>query len=156
MSAMVNPQILILIADYYQEICAHLETGAGRVLESQGIGYSIERVPGALEIPTALALAIKANKFSGNNGAGIYAGCVALGCVIRGETSHYDIVAEQSARFLLELATKHGIPVGNGILTVDSRDQAIERAHPDKRDKGGDAAQACLSLMALSAKLNNS
>ncbi|MGI9378486.1 MAG: 6,7-dimethyl-8-ribityllumazine synthase [Methyloligellaceae bacterium] len=152
---MSQPQILILIADYYEEICSQLETGACRALERKGIGYKIERVPGALEIPTALALAINADKFSGDSASRAFSGCVALGCVIRGETSHYDIVANQSAGFLLELATKHGIPVGNGILTVDNRDQAIERAHPDKRDKGGDAAQACLALMALSDRFDD-
>jgi 6,7-dimethyl-8-ribityllumazine synthase len=77
---------------------------------------------------------------------------VALGCVIRGETSHYDIVANESARALLEMGTAHGIPVGNGILTVDNRDQAWVRANVEGKNKGGDAACACADLMNLAAE----
>jgi 6,7-dimethyl-8-ribityllumazine synthase len=97
-------------------------------------------VPGALEIPGAIKLA-----------AGSYDGFVALGCVIRGETYHFEIVANESARGIMDLTVRDGLAVGNGILTVEDEDQALVRARAEKGGKGGDAARACLSLMSLKA-----
>jgi 6,7-dimethyl-8-ribityllumazine synthase len=99
-------------------------------------------VPGALEIPQAIAIALAAAKRR-------YAGVVALGCVIRGETSHYDIVAGESARALMDLAISLKTPIGNGILTVNTEAQAFARARPEEGDKGGTAAGAALALARL-------
>ena len=103
-------------------------------------------MPGALEIPLALSLAL-ANGFVGR--AGRHRACIALGCVIRGKTSHYEIVARESAAGLNQLALEHGVPIGSGIITCESSEQAWERASVDGRNKGGDAARACLTLMRL-------
>lgn len=138
--------VLIIEARFYEDIADELARGASAELESQGVAYERVKVPGALEIPVALSIAI-ANNAVGPTGR--HGGCVALGCVIRGETSHYDIVANESARALLDLGIVHGVPVGNGILTVDTRDQAWARAGIDKKNKGSDAVQACLALMNL-------
>ena len=102
-------------------------------------------VPGGPAAATARAIALQASELSGKP----YDGVVALGCVIRGETSHYDIVAGESARGLMDIALMRGLPVGNGILTVDTEAQAVERARPDKWDKGGGAARAALALVRL-------
>lgn len=136
--------ILIVEAPYYEDIAAELARGAMAELESRGIAYERLSVPGALEIPVAVSLAIR----DGRLGPGAaHQGCIALGCVIRGETSHYDIVANESARGLMRLAMEHGIPVGNGILTVDTREQAWARASTEGKNKGRDAAKACLALL---------
>jgi 6,7-dimethyl-8-ribityllumazine synthase len=140
--------VLIIEARFYEDIANELARGAIKELESRGVAYERIAVPGALEIPVALSIAIA----NGTVGAKArHGGCIALGCVIRGETSHYDIVAGESARALLDLGAAHAVPVGNGILTVDTRDQAWERARiggKSKGGKGGDAAAACLALMA--------
>ncbi len=138
--------VLIIEARYYDDIADVLVQGALAELERQGVSHERITVPGALEIPIALSIAIK-NGLVG--GAGRHHGCVALGCVIRGETSHYDIVAGESARALTCLATEHALPVGNGVLTVDSREQAWSRARAKGKNKGRDAAVACLSLMRI-------
>jgi 6,7-dimethyl-8-ribityllumazine synthase len=139
-------RILIVESRYYEEIAMMLLDGATRALEAAHAGYEVITVPGALEIPQAIALAVEAEREA-------YAGVVALGCVIRGETSHYDIVAGESARALTDLSIARGIPVGNGILTVDTLDQARARAAPDKGDKGGTAARAALALVRLKGRL---
>jgi 6,7-dimethyl-8-ribityllumazine synthase len=138
--------VLIVEARFYEDIADELARGAIAELKGQGIDYERIDVPGSLEIPLALALAL-ANGFVGR--AGRHRGCVALGCVIRGETAHYEIVARESAAGLHQLAVEHAVPIGNGILTCESREQAWERASVDGRNKGGDAARACLSLMRL-------
>lgn len=138
--------VLIIEAPYYQDISEALIKGALGVLESQGVFHERIAVPGALEIPVALGLALK-HGIVGE--AAKHQGCIALGCVIRGETSHYDIVANESARGLMAMAMEHGLPVGNGILTVDTHEQAKVRSAPDGKNKGGDAARACLGLMEL-------
>jgi 6,7-dimethyl-8-ribityllumazine synthase len=105
-------------------------------------------VTGALEIPQALAAAVAAGLIGGE--AKLYAGAVALGCVVRGETAHYDIVCNNANHWLMETAIRHSIPVGNAILTVDTREQAMARAAGGASSgKGGDAARACLQLIAL-------
>jgi 6,7-dimethyl-8-ribityllumazine synthase len=143
--------VLIIEGRFYEDIANELVRGAVRELESHGVAYETIAVPGALEIPVALSIAISGGVVGPN---GRHGGCVALGCVIRGETSHYDIVAGESARALLDLGAAHAVPVGNVILTVDTRDPAWERARIGGKSpggKGGDAAAACLSLIAHQA-----
>jgi 6,7-dimethyl-8-ribityllumazine synthase len=136
-------RILLVIAPYYEDIAAELERGARRALAASG--YAVDRleVPGAFEIPAAIAAAAR--------GRG-YAGYVALGCVIRGETSHYDHVCQECARGLMALATRDGLAVGFGVLTVESHAQALERARVDGRDKGGEAARAALAMIAVQGR----
>jgi 6,7-dimethyl-8-ribityllumazine synthase len=142
-------RILVVEGRYYEAIADALLAGAQRALEAAHVDYDVVTVPGALEIPQAIALALDA---AGKRKAG-YDGAVALGCVIRGETSHYDIVAGESARALMALGIEHGVPVGNGILTVDKEDQARVRADPDGQDKGGTAVRAALALVRLKRSL---
>jgi 6,7-dimethyl-8-ribityllumazine synthase len=139
----IKARMLVVEGRYYEEIADALLTGAVRALEKAGATYDVITVPGALEIPQAIAIAL--------DGAGRrpYDGVIALGCVIRGETSHYDIVAEQSARALMDLAVSRRVPIGNGILTVDTEAQAFVRARPDENDKGGTAVAAALALVRL-------
>src|SRR6266853_262151 len=135
-------RVLIVESGYYEDIADMLLEGARRALDAAGAAYDVVTVPGALEIPHAIALeAAFVNQ--------TYLGVVALGCVIRGETSHYDIVAGESARALMEIGVGRRIPVGNGILTVDTAAQAKARAALDQGDKGGTAAKAVLSLLRL-------
>ena len=133
-----KPHLLIVEARFYQDISDMLLAGAERALEQAGASFERVEVPGALEIPPAIRIALD---------KGGYDGFVALGCVIRGETSHYDIVAGESARGLMELGIRHGALIGNGILTTDTGAQARVRAAPDGKDKGGDAARAALALL---------
>ena len=137
---MFKNRILIVEAPYYKAINEELVRGAMAVLEEAKC--SVERIeaPGAFEIPAAVRLAA---------GSGIYDGFVALGCVIRGETSHYDYVCGECARGLQNLAIEHRLAIGFGVLTVENEDQAWARAKIDKKDKGGEAARACLAMMAL-------
>jgi 6,7-dimethyl-8-ribityllumazine synthase len=137
-------RILIVESGYYEDIADTLLDGARRALEAAGAKYDVVTVPGALEIPQAVVIALGAAR-----GARAYEGVVALGCVIRGETSHYDIVAGESARALMDIGVTRGVPVGNGILTVDTAAQAHRRAALDAGDKGGVAASAALALVRL-------
>jgi len=150
-------RILIVESGYYQDIADTLLEGAKRALDAAGAAYDVVTVPGALEIPQAIVIALDAAREPENPDAKqAYHGVVALGCVIRGETSHYDIVAGESARALMEIGVDHRIAVGNGILTVDTAAQAKMRAALDKGDKGGTAAKAALSLVRLKRSLTNS
>jgi len=142
-------RVLIIESPYYQEITEELVRGAAAVLDAQGVGYDRAPVPGALEIPQAFAQAAAAGLFGGAGRSGVYAGAIALGCVIRGETSHYDIVCNNTNHWLMETAIAHEIPVGNGVLTVDTEAQALQRARGGADGKGGDAARACLRLIRL-------
>jgi 6,7-dimethyl-8-ribityllumazine synthase len=135
-----RPHLLIVEARFYDEIADLLLEGARRALEDADATFDRVTVPGALEIPAAIRLAL--------DGAD-YDAFVALGCVIRGETSHYDIVAGESARGLMGLAVQRGALIGNGILTTDDGRQARVRADPDSRDKGGAAARAALALLQI-------
>jgi 6,7-dimethyl-8-ribityllumazine synthase len=141
--------ILIIEARYYEKISEELLSGAVAELEAQGATFEKITVPGSLEIPLALAQAIKAELIGSDSASSRFDGCVALGCVIRGETSHYDIVSNNANHWLIELATRHAIPLGNAILTVDTEAQAHERARGGRKGKGADAVRACLSLVAL-------
>jgi 6,7-dimethyl-8-ribityllumazine synthase len=135
-----RPHLLIVEARFYDDIAELLLDGATRALERGEATYDRVTVPGALEIPAAIRLAL--------DGAD-YDAFVALGCVIRGETSHYDIVAGESARGLMDLAVQRGALIGNGILTTDDGRQARVRADPDDKDKGGAAARAALALLQI-------
>ena len=141
-------RILVVESGYYKDIADALLAGARRALDAAKASYDVVTVPGALEIPQAVVIAL-----DGARGANAYDGVVALGCVIRGETSHYDIVAGESARALMDIGVMRGVPVGNGILTVDTDTQAWARARPEEADKGGDAARAALSLVRLKRRL---
>ncbi|MGB3722593.1 MAG: 6,7-dimethyl-8-ribityllumazine synthase [Pacificimonas sp.] len=131
--------ILLVEARFYEGFADALLDGARHALEAEGHTHETLTVPGALEIPAAIALADR---------GGEYAGYVALGTVIRGETWHFEIVAGESARAIMAL-TLDGIAIGNGILTVESSEQARVRAERGKKDKGGEAAKAALALLAL-------
>src|SRR5882757_10808793 len=141
-------RVLVVESGYYEDIADMLLEGARRALDAAGAVYDVVTVPGALEIPQGIAIAL-----DGASGAEAYHGVVALGCVIRGETSHYDIVAGESARALMELGVHRAIPVGNGILTVDKEAQAWARARPEGQDKGAGAALAALALVRLQRSL---
>lgn len=145
-----NAHLLVVEARFYADIADMLLAGATRALETAGASFDRVTVPGALEIPPAVAIAIDAAEHKRRRP---YDGVVALGCVIRGETSHYDIVAGESARALMELAITRRLPAGNGILTVDTEEQARERADPDRLDKGGGAARAALAMVQLKRRL---
>jgi 6,7-dimethyl-8-ribityllumazine synthase len=134
-----RPHLLIVEARFYDDISELLLAGATRALQGEAT-FDRVTVPGALEIPAAIRQAL--------DGAD-YDAFVALGCVIRGETSHYDIVAGESARGLMALAVQHGALIGNGILTTDDGRQARVRADPEGKDKGGAAARAALALVQI-------
>ncbi|AXQ92679.1 6,7-dimethyl-8-ribityllumazine synthase [Cereibacter azotoformans] len=133
-------RLLIVVAPYYRDIADDLIAGAKAVIEGCGASWDLVEVPGALELPTAIAMAERQANFDGY---------VALGCVIRGETTHYDTVCNDSSRGLMLLGLQ-GACIGNGILTVENREQAVVRAAPSGQDKGGGAAAAALHLIALS------
>jgi 6,7-dimethyl-8-ribityllumazine synthase len=132
-------RILIVEARFYAHLNDMLIAGARAALEAEGHEAEVLTVPGALEIPGAIALAAESDQ---------YDGFVAIGVVIRGETYHFEIVAGESARAIMAL-TMDGIAIGNGILTVENEDQALVRADPGQKDKGGEAAKAALALHAL-------
>ncbi len=141
--------ILIIEAPYYEAISKELFAGAIAELGARGASYERITVPGALEIPQALAQAVKAGLIGTDEITARFDGCVALGCVIRGETSHYDIVCNNANHWLMDVAVRNGIPLGNAILTVDTEAQALARAKGGREGKGGDAVRACLAVIAL-------
>jgi 6,7-dimethyl-8-ribityllumazine synthase len=143
-------RILIAESRFYEDIADALLAGAMSALEETGAQLDRVSVPGALEIAPAIAIALDAAEAAGRP----YDGVVALGCVIRGETLHFEIVSQESARALLDLSVARHVPIGNGILTVDTDAQAWARARMEQGDKGGDAARAALSLIALKRRLN--
>jgi 6,7-dimethyl-8-ribityllumazine synthase len=138
-------RILIVEARFYDDIADALLAGAAAVLKAEGAEFDKITVPGALEIPGAIAMA----NASGHAAGRAYDGYVALGCIIRGETFHFDVVANESARGLMDLAVQQRLAIGNGILTVENEDQAWERARADRLDKGGGAAKAALAMTRL-------
>jgi len=142
-------RFLIVEARFYDAIGAMLLDGAKRAIAQAGATAEIVNVPGALEIPIAIAIASDAAVAAGEP----YDGAVALGCVIRGETFHFEIVAGESSRALIDLGVSRKLALGNGILTVESEAQALERADPARGDKGGDAARAAIALAALKRQL---
>jgi len=140
-------RILIVEARYYEDIADALLAGAMNALKTARAEVDRVSVPGSLEIPGAIAIAFDAKRKRP------YDGVVALGCVIRGDTIHFDIVSHQSARGLMDLAITRALPIGNGIITVDNGAQALARARLEEQDKGGDAARAALALVALKRRL---
>jgi 6,7-dimethyl-8-ribityllumazine synthase len=145
-------RMLIVESRFYTDIADALLRGASYVLDQAGAQYECITVPGVLEIPAALAMAVDAATAK----RAPYDGVVALGCVIQGETYHFEIVADQSARALMDLAVSQKLAVGNGILTVDTQAQAIARASADDRNKGAAAARAALAMVALKRRLAGS
>ncbi len=138
-------RILVVEARYYDTIADTLLAGVNRALEQAGASHDVVTVPGALEIPTALAIALDAAAARRKP----YDGAVALGCVIRGDTIHFEIVSEQSARGVMDVSIARKVPIGNGILTVNNEAQANVRASLTEGDKGGEAARAMLTLVQL-------
>ncbi|MEL6258577.1 MAG: 6,7-dimethyl-8-ribityllumazine synthase [Pseudomonadota bacterium] len=136
----MTARILVATSRYYTHIAEKLEAGAAAVLEPAGADVETIEVPGALEVPGIIAMAAD---------SGRYDGYIALGCVIRGETSHYDIVCNESARGLTLLGVERRLAIGNGILTVENEAQALARADREQLDKGGGAARACLAMVDL-------
>jgi len=132
--------VMIVEARFYEPLADELVRGAVATLDKAGATYERFAVPGAFEIPAAVSFAIASGRFDGY---------VALGCVIRGETSHYDHICDESARGLGELALRHNAAIGYGILTVENEEQAWVRARVSEGNKGGDTARACLAMMDL-------
>jgi 6,7-dimethyl-8-ribityllumazine synthase len=141
-------RLLIVEARFYDDIADALLAGATAALKKAGAQYDVISVPGSLEIPPAIAIALDAAPRRRG-----YDGAVALGCVIRGDTIHFEIVSHQSARGLMELSVARKIPIGNGIITVDTETQAFARARLQEQDKGGDAARAALALIDIKRRL---
>jgi 6,7-dimethyl-8-ribityllumazine synthase len=137
--------MLIVESRFYDNISDELLGGATRVLDGAGARYDRVTVPGTLEIPAAIAISMDAAR----RRRAPYDGVVALGCVIRGETHHFETVANESARALMDLSVKERLPIGNGILTVENEAQAHARARAEEGNKGGHAARAALMLVAL-------
>jgi 6,7-dimethyl-8-ribityllumazine synthase len=142
-------RVLIVEARFYEHISDALLAGAVRVLEEAGAQYDRIAVPGALEVPAAIAMALDAAKAR----RAPYDGVVALGCVIQGETYHFELVSNESARGLMDLSIDRQYAIGNGILTVDTEAQALARSGADGRNKGADAARAALAMIALKQSL---
>jgi len=144
-----HARVLIIEGRFYEAISDELANGAIAALQDAGASYDRVSVPGALEIPQALAQAAAAGLIPRSAADGKWDGAVALGCVIRGETAHYDIVCTNANHWLMEVAIRHAVPVGNGILTVETEAQALQRARGGADGKGGDAVRACLRLIGL-------
>ena len=136
-------KFLIVEANFYTELAAAQKQGAIDALETAGFGYDVIEVPGALEIPAAIFMASQSTSHS-------YLGYIALGCVIRGETTHYETVCSESAHGLMLLSVQ-GLAIGNGILTVENEDQAWARADMRRKNKGGDAAIAAITMAKISS-----
>ncbi len=130
---------LIIEAPFYTDVCDLLREGATQALKEINASYDIITIPGALEIPATLNFSLSKK----------YDAYVILGCVIRGETSHYDIVCNESARGIYDLVIKHKLALGNSLLTVENKEQAIVRADPTQKDKGGDAVRAAIAMLEL-------
>ena len=144
-ASLKGARILIVEARYYGEIADALLSGVVGALDEAGATYDCVTVPGALEIPTTLAIVLDAAAARGMP----YDGAVALGCVVRGDTIHFEIVSEQSARGVMDVSLARNIPIGNGILTVNNDEQAWVRADVTKGNKGGEAARAALTVIGI-------
>jgi 6,7-dimethyl-8-ribityllumazine synthase len=143
-------RVLIVEARFYDDLADELLRGARAELAAGRVEVDVLTVPGALEIPATLAIALDAAERAGRP----YDAAVALGCVIRGETGHYDIVAGESARALMDLSVARRLPLGNGILTVENDAQAWTRARTSELDKGGGAAEAALTVLRIKRRLS--
>jgi 6,7-dimethyl-8-ribityllumazine synthase len=145
------PHIMIAEARFYADLADEMLRGAKRALTDAGASFEVFSVPGAFEIPAAIQCAIRAMDFDPERRR--FDGYVALGCVIRGETTHYDYVCGESARALMDLSTRYSLAMGYGILTCENGDQAWARAGTNRGDKGGAAANACLEMITLKNRL---
>jgi 6,7-dimethyl-8-ribityllumazine synthase len=144
-----KPHLLIVEARFYDHLADALLDGAKAALDEAGATYDVVTVPGALEVPAVISFALDGAEDGGTD----YDGFVALGCVIRGETYHFDIVANESSRALMDLAVEESLAIGNGILTVENDAQAWVRARQNEGDKGGFAARAALTMITLRERL---
>lgn len=131
---------LVIVARFYEDIGANLVAGACKELDVKGVSYEVVDVPGAFEIPSAIRFAINTNR---------YDAYVVLGCVIRGETGHYDVVCQAVTEGVGRLSIKHQLALGFGVITAENKDQADNRADPARRNYGGKAAKACLAMLDL-------
>ena len=147
---MLNVRVLILEARFYEDLAEAMMRGATRELDARQVAWSRQWVPGAFELPAALAFALKAMARGEDVG---YDGFIALGCVIEGETDHYAHICREASRGLMDLAVAHAIPLGFGLLTCRTYAQAELRARDDGKNKGGDAARACLRMIELKRAL---
>ena len=144
-----RPHLLIVEARFYDGLADALLAGAKSALDEAGASYDVVTVPGALEVPAVISFALD----SAEDGGTEYDGFVAMGCVIRGETYHFEIVANESSRALMDLAVEESLAIGNGILTVENEAQAWVRARRNEGDKGGFAARAALTMIAVRERL---
>lgn len=151
-SPLIGARILIVEARFYGDLADALLDGAVSAITRAGAEADVITVPGALEIPAAIAIALDGADRQGRP----YDAAVALGCVIRGETTHYDIVAGESCRALMDLSVQRQWAIGNGILTVENEAQAWARARKSDMDKGGGAAEAALSMVGLKRRFGAS
>lgn len=143
---------LIVEARFYDDIQDALLEGALAELKAAGVSHDVITVPGSLEIPAAIAIAVDA----ADKGGKPYDAAIALGCVIKGDTIHFEIVSTESARALMDLAVERKLPLGNGILTVNTEAQAWQRARISEMNKGGDAARAALAMLRIKRRLTRS
>ena len=141
------PHLLVVDAPYYTEISKSLMEGVTEVLDAAGATHDYVTVPGVLEIPAAVSMALKSPKQ--------YDGYIVIGCVIRGETTHYEIVSNESARAIMDLSVAHNLAIGNGIQTVENEAQAWARAKVSEKNKGGGAATAALEMIKLKKSLGS-
>lgn len=146
---MAAAHVLIVEAPYYAEIAAGMLRGAARVLDAAGATYEVVQVAGAFELPGAVRLALKAMARAGGPR---WDGFIALGCVVRGETDHYDHICTQAARGIMDLTVQFAVPVAFGVLTVHDTAQAQARARDDEMNKGAEAARAVLAQVALARR----
>jgi 6,7-dimethyl-8-ribityllumazine synthase len=137
--------VLIVEARYYEDIAEELAKGAAKALEEAGVGHDRLAVPGVFEVPGAIRFALRAMET--HSATTNYAGFIALGTVIRGETDHYEHISREATRALMDIATGQSVALGFGILTCDTQDQAKDRAAAEKGNKGAEAARACLRMM---------
>lgn len=142
-------RVVIVEARFYDDIQDALLAGAKAQLDAAGVDFDVVSVPGALEIPPAIAIALDAARRNGRD----YDGAIALGCVIRGDTFHFEIVSVESSRALMDLSVARSLPLGNGIITVDNDAQAWARAKASELDKGGDAARAAIAMIRIKRRL---
>lgn len=146
------PHIMIVESPYYKEIADRMIESVLIELNSVDATYERFEVPGSFELPGAIRIAIESYNYPSDRRR--FDGYIALGCVIRGQTSHYDYVCEESARGLNDLVLKYGVALGYGVLTTENRDQALARASRDQHDRGGAAARACLAMIELKRQFN--
>ena len=141
------PHVLIVESRFYEDVADELLKGASAEIDAAGASFECISVPGAFEIPAAIQMGVRSMEFYAARRR--FDGYIALGCVIRGETSHYDHICVESARKLQDLACQYALALGYGILTCENKEQAWERARTDGRNKGGETARACLSMLEI-------